>query len=397
MKLKLKLLPFIMAASMLALAACATNGTATVLPTVALNAPAVKPTSAAGITVGRGTPAASGVVVAEQDVQLGFTVSGTLKVVNIKEGDLIQVGQVLAELDNAQNQRDLEQAQIKVKELTSPAAIAAAEKTLADDMQAQKDAQDKVNSQFYRRASDTLIQKTQSQINLAKHQLSLAQDAYKLVAKLQRDDSRRAQAELNLTNAQLNLNDLISHYNWYVGKPTEIDIAQINSKLDVAKTAVQQDQWYLSVLQGASVPPDATGPNLAALKASQSAVADAQQRLDNTRLVSPISGTVVKVNAIAGEIASPGQIIFQISDVSHLHIETTDLSERDVPNVKVGQTVKVTVKALGATLTGKVTNISPVSDTIGGDVVYKTKIDLDSPPDGLRAGMSVDVQYQAGP
>ena len=390
-----KLLLFIMAASLLV--GCTTGATATALPTVAVNAPAVKPTSAAGITVGRGTPAASGVVVTEQDAQLGFTVNGTLKAINFKEGDQVQAGQVLAELNNDQNQRDLEQAKIKVQELTSPAAIAATEKALADDMQAQKDAQDKVNSQFYRRASDTLIQKTQSQIDLAKHQLSLAQDAYKLVAKLQRDDSRRAQALLNMSNAQMNLNDFISKYNWYIGKPTEIDIAQLTSKLDVAKTAVQQDQWYLSVLKGESVPADATGPNLAALKAAQSAVADAQQRLDNTRLVTPISGVIVKVNAIAGEITSPGQILFQISDVSHLHIETTDLSERDVPNVKIGQAVMVTVKALGSTITGKVTSISPVSDTIGGDVVYKTKIELDSLPEGLRAGMSVDVQYQTGP
>jgi hypothetical protein len=34
-----------------------------------------------------------------------------------------------------------------------------------------------------------------------------------------------------------------------------------------------------------------------------------------------------------------------------------------------------------------------VADTLGGDVVYKTTIEIDSPPDGLRAGMSVDVQY----
>ncbi len=391
--MKLNYLFIVLAVAMLV--GCTSAGTATALPTVALNAPAAKPTSAAGITVGRGTPAASGVVVSEQDAQLGFTVSGILKTVNIKEGDQVQAGQLLAELDNSQNQRDLEQAQIKVKELTSPSAVAAAEKTLADDMQAQKDAQDKVNSQFYRRASDTLIEKTQSQIALAKQTLSNAQDAYKQVARLPRDDGRRALAEVNMTNAQLALNDLISKYNWYVGKPTDIDIAQLTSKLDVAKSAVQQDQWYLSILRGGSAPPDATGPNLAALKSAQSAVADAQQRLDNTRLVSPIAGIVVKVNAIAGEIASPGQIIFQISDVSHLHIETTDLSERDVPNVKIGQTVNVTVKALNITITGKVTSISPVSDTIGGDVVYKTKIELDSPPEGLRAGMSVDVQYQA--
>ena len=82
-----------------------------------------------------------------------------------------------------------------------------------------------------------------------------------------------------------------------------------------------------------------------------------------------------------------------LSDVSKLQVETTDLSERDVPNVKVGQTVTVTIKALGQNVAGKVVSISPVSTTLGGDVVHKTTIDLDTTPDNLRAGMSVDVAF----
>ena len=391
--MKLKLVLFLLAASVLV--GCTTSGTATALPTVALNAPATKVSNAAGITVGRGSPAASGVVYAQQEAQLAFTVNGALKTVNVAEGDQVKAGQVLAELDNATNQRDLEKAQITLKELTSPASQAAAAQDLAVAQQNLKDQQDKVDSQYYRRASDTLINKTQSQIDLAKHTLSLAQDSYKLVAKLERDDSRRATALLNMTNAQLNLNDLIAKYNWYVDKPSTIDAALLNAKFAVAQTAVQEAQWYLAVLKGETLPPEATGAKLATLRSAQSAVADAQKRLDDTRLLSPISGIVVKVNGIAGEIASPGAVLFIISDVSHLHVETTDLSERDVPNVKIGQAVLVTVKALNTTIPGKVTNISPVADTIGGDVVYKTKIELDSPPEGLRAGMSVDVQYQA--
>jgi hypothetical protein len=37
--------------------------------------------------------------------------------------------------------------------------------------------------------------------------------------------------------------------------------------------------------------------------------------------------------------------------------------------------------------------IAPLADTLGGDVVYKITIDLDAPPAGLRAGMSVEVQF----
>jgi hypothetical protein len=53
----------------------------------------------------------------------------------------------------------------------------------------------------------------------------------------------------------------------------------------------------------------------------------------------------------------------------------------------------VVIKALSQDVTGTVSEISPLADTLGGDVVYTTKIKLDSQPAGLRAGMSVDVQF----
>ena len=53
------------------------------------------------------------------------------------------------------------------------------------------------------------------------------------------------------------------------------------------------------------------------------------------------------------------------------------------------------VEALNETINGKVKLIAPVSSTLGGDVIYKTTIELDTPfPDGLRTGMSVEVQLK---
>jgi multidrug efflux pump subunit AcrA (membrane-fusion protein) len=65
--------------------------------------------------------------------------------------------------------------------------------------------------------------------------------------------------------------------------------------------------------------------------------------------------------------------------------------------VKTGQAVDVLVKALGQNIGGKVSEISPLADTLGGDVVYETFIDLDSQPAELRPGMSVDVFFQVSP
>ena len=69
------------------------------------------------------------------------------------------------------------------------------------------------------------------------------------------------------------------------------------------------------------------------------------------------------------------------------------LSELDVPKVKAGQKATVSIKALNQDVAGKVTAISSLSDTLGGDVVYKATITLNELPFNLRAGMSVDVQF----
>ena len=63
--------------------------------------------------------------------------------------------------------------------------------------------------------------------------------------------------------------------------------------------------------------------------------------------------------------------------------------------VRLGQAVTVSIKALNKDVAGKVTAISPLADNLGGDVVYKVTILLDNLPANLRAGMSVDAQFDS--
>jgi multidrug resistance efflux pump len=385
MKLKL----FTLFLISLVLTACASKVTSTPEPTRTEQ-------QANSAPIGSDSAAASGVVVAAEDAQMAFALSGSLKSINVAVGDKVQPGQVLAELESNLIQMDYAQAERTIKELTSPAAQAAAAMDLAVAQQALKDQQERVDSQFYRRASDTLIDNTQGEIDLAKQALARASDAYKMVARKQDGDSQKAAALVAMTSAQLRLNDLIARLNWYSGKPSEIDAALAQAKLDAAKAAVQEAEWYLTLLKGEQIPSEATGSNLTRLEMAKNTLATIKDKLDHIRLVSPIAGTVIDVNAISGESVLPGQILFSISNVSSLHVETTDLSERDVPKVSIGQAVMVSVKALNLTVPGHVVRISPVADLLGGDVVYKTVIDLDEVPEGLLAGMSVDVIYQAG-
>ena len=135
----------------------------------------------------------------------------------------------------------------------------------------------------------------------------------------------------------------------------------------------------------------------ARLLAAQAGLDAAKYTLTQGTLVAPFNGTVVDVMIKAGEIAQSGKVVIELGDVTNMQVETTDLGERDVPNVKVGQTADIYIKALDITINGKVISISPISDIIGGDVVYKVKVALDEQPAGLLWGMSAEVHIQTTP
>lgn len=376
----------------LGLAACSgTSSAAEPVPTLVLESGS---DSTGPASPSRGGVSASGHIIPLEDANLAFGLAGRVSKVHVAVGDAVKAGDILLELENTTLQIDVAQAERNLRELTSSSAVAAAELALANADKTLEDAQDKVDGLQYRRASDTRIENLQAEIDLAEDALARAQEAYKSVARLADGDNRKSNAQYAMTNAQLRLNDLRAEYNWLTGTPTANDAAIIRANFDTAKTARQEAEWYLMALKGETLPKEATGSRLAALDSARSAVAIAQERLAASRLVSPIDGEVVSIGLGIGEYAQPGVPVILISNVQELQVETTDLSERDVVSVEIGQSVSVSVDALGQTITGQVINISPVANTLGGDVVYKTTIRLDKPyPEGLRAGMSVGVTF----
>lgn len=140
------------------------------------------------------------------------------------------------------------------------------------------------------------------------------------------------------------------------------------------------------------------------LEAAQADVARAQALLDSANavlatqsaLTAPFAGTVIAVDISPAETVTPGKVVIVLGDLSKYRIETTDLSERNISKVKVGQTVDVYIEALDAYHTGKVVDIDRISSTLGGDVVFKVTIDLNTQPQGLLWGMSADVEIRVG-
>lgn len=174
----------------------------------------------------------------------------------------------------------------------------------------------------------------------------------------------------------------------------QLDTAILDAQVIEAEFNVQALQSQLDKLTrniATERDRDIARANLEAGKAKLDSI---KAQLANTTLITPISGTVTAVDISVGETATPGRILITVADISAFRVETTDLSEVDVPQVKIGQTATVYIEALDREITGKVIEIDQQSQTIGGDVVFKVTIELDEQPVGLRWGMSAEVTLE---
>ena len=131
---------------------------------------------------------------------------------------------------------------------------------------------------------------------------------------------------------------------------------------------------------------------LAVADQSKSVWDSAIANLAQGTLLAPFDGNVVSINVATGELVQTNQVVLTFATLDHLQIQTTDLSERDITEIKIGQSVDVYIEALDVTVTGKVIRISPIANTSGGDVVFPITIELDEQPDGLLWGMTAEVE-----
>jgi multidrug efflux pump subunit AcrA (membrane-fusion protein) len=406
-------------AACLALSGCGAIGKSTpaALPTVVLDQASATASSPGGSSTSQtgGGVTASGVVAPGQEAQLASALGGILQSMDVAVGDTVKAGQVLVKLAGGEKlaaavqsarlelllaQQELLDAQHARQQLddTLPQVQTDALQALNDARQGVKDAQSKVAG-LRTQASQADLQEAQANLILAKDKLDKAQKDYNQISHANANSVTQAAVLNRLAQAQRDYDNALRRSNNLTGGSTEFYRSQTMAELDIANARLAQAQKDYDAVQNG---PRAEDIALAdkrvetaqgRIAAAEAAVTAAQAALADLEVKAPFDGTIVKVNLNNGEWVIPGQAILKLADLANLQVETTDLSERDIPQIKLGQAVTVFIKALNQDITGHVSEISPLADTLGGDVVYQTTIELDEHPDGLRPGMSVEVQF----
>ena len=129
------------------------------------------------------------------------------------------------------------------------------------------------------------------------------------------------------------------------------------------------------------------------LENAQTSLDNTQDNYDNYTITAPISGQVIAKNYKVGDTiernSSSSTTVATIYDLSALTFEMS-IDELDVLNVEVGQKVEVTADALeGQAFTGTVTNVSLESAYSNGVTTYPVTVTMDEMGD-LLPGMNVD-------
>ncbi len=348
--------------------------------------PLYSPTVGAQVSLTSNGIRASGSVVPVQKARLSFALSGQIQKLYVKEGDEVKAGQVIAELANKESlQAAVTNAELEVlsaqQALADLHANAALEKAqaLAQVAQAYAAVRDTQYQLYYFLTSSGLSELDPIQaVEISQQELQKARQEFDQVRFKPEGDPARRTLKERLDNAESNQQNALRRLE------LEAQLLTAQANLDLAKDS------YNRLKDGA----DARQIALAEvrLKDAQARLAMAQATLAQASLIVPFAGTITTLEVNVGETVLAGSVVAVLGDLSEFRVETSDLSETDIKDVQNGQQAKVFIEALNQEVRGEVIQIAPQSNTLGGDVVFTVVIALDEKPNGLRWGMTAEVE-----
>jgi HlyD family secretion protein len=293
------------------------------------------------------------------NVQVGSQVSGNIQALYADFNTKVQKGQLVARIDPQIFQAQVDQASGAAASSAAGVVSARAqiEKAKADvaGATANRDnlravlAKDKVNAlnaEIQWKRSDALF--AQGVVSQQDHDSArAAYDAYQ--AQITADQSQIAAAEHNIQSAKAQVN---------------VATTQLNS------AQAQQRQ-------------------------AKAALAQATINLEHTRIVAPVSGTVIARHFDVGQtVAASFQApdIFDIAqDLTKMQVDT-NVDESDVGTIRIGQPASFTVDAYpGTVFRGNVTDVRKAPIVAQNVVTYDVVIQVSNPDVKLFPGMTANV------
>ena len=280
------------------------------------------------------------------DAQLSFKIPGRVAERPVFEGDQVKQGQLVARLDDVEQRQQL---------ALRRAEVAATEAALAE-LEAGARPQEIASAKAAVHSAEA--ERDRAQVDF-KRQQELLNDAA-----ISRRDYDSAEAQLKVADARL---------------------TDAKEKLKLIREGPR---------------PETIQQARARLEQARAALAFAETQVENTRLASPLGGTVLSHHIEAGEFVSPGTPIVTVADTKHVWVRAY-VDQADLGRIAHGQHVPVRIDtfpdkrydgvigfiASEAEFTPK--TVQTAKERV--KLVFRIKVDIANPNDELKPGMHADV------
>lgn len=328
---------------------------------------------------------ARGKVIPARHASLSFETSGELVKWLVQEGDTVEVGQLLGELDTTQAQLALAQAEAELA--SAQANLTRAEKQHRYETEEARLQLSTAEAQLtQQRVSYPDLTEATIQVERAEKALADANEAYRRAADtpgLFKTPGVQDHYQEKIDQARQDLEIARAAYATARGNRAATSQQVAAREDDVARAQLRLEKLEAGI-----------DPTLKqAVEKAKLQLQEAQEALDACTLTAPFAGTVVLLEARERDWVQPGTPVLIIADLERLQVETTDLDEWGATHIQPGDEAEITFNAFDdLTLTGQVQEIALHGEELSsGDVAYPTIITLDAPEARLRWGMTVRV------
>jgi RND family efflux transporter MFP subunit len=286
---------------------------------------------------------------------LTWNTNGTVKKIDVKQGDKVKANQELMSLDITSvnssiisAQATLIQAQQEMDDLLN------SDTARADAWIALKDAEETVtDAENYRKGLDFEQKYQVAKITTKQTPFGTRKVPTLHTYKSMPDDATKAEADDELALAKAKYTDALRAYEKIKNGTNQDDLAIAQSKIDAAQATV-----------------------------------------NSTRILAPFDGEVLYIDTTEGEVVNSGTVSIIIADTDHYFVEAL-VDEADIALVQEGQKVAITSDGLaGVELTGTVSSINPVGKNANGLVKYTVQIALDQAESKVLIGSTANVEIK---
>jgi HlyD family secretion protein len=391
-----------------------------------------------------------------QSANLAFQNSGTVSGVYAKTGDVVYAGQLLASLNTADLSAQLRQAKANVdaqnaklaslKNGSRPEDIASYEATYNKSQQdlqnmygsigdilndSYSKANDAVRTQINALFSNDESINVQLTFNTSSSQTNSDVKSQRINASSVLNDwqtqvfsisptTSPADFEKNISSGISNLsairvllnnvslaldgatnldNTTLATYKGYTTAAlTEVNTAiknlnTISQSISSQKLTVVQAKAQFDLKKAGTLQSDIDA-QVAQVEQAEANVASIEAKISNSKIFSPIDGTVTQFDAKNGQIASSGLTLVSVISNSSFEIDA-QVPETDLGKIAIGNPVKMRFDAFpGETFDGNLFYIDPAQTVNQGVIDYKIKVSFKNTDPRIKSGLTANMDIQ---